>query len=106
MRELAIPVRSPRQLGHALQRLRLQRGLNQAEAGRLAGLRQATVSSAESGAPGTELATVFALLAALGGEIEVVERVHGGRRNSGRSLATHTASLPDDPPDDVSKGET
>lgn len=96
MRELAIPVRSPRQLGQALQRLRLERGLNQAEAGKLAGLRQATVSSVEAGTPGTGLATVFALLAALGGEFELVERARGARPTGGASLGTQTASLIDD----------
>lgn len=54
------------------------RGLREAtqlEVARAAGVRQPTVSSVESGAPGTELATVFALLAALDLELVVQERV-------------------------------
>jgi HTH-type transcriptional regulator/antitoxin HipB len=46
-------------------------------------VRQPTISSVESGAPGTELATVFAILAALDLEFVVQERVS-------RSLATPT----------------
>ncbi|MBX3142999.1 MAG: helix-turn-helix domain-containing protein [Trueperaceae bacterium] len=70
-----IPVRSPRQLGQALARLRGLRGVTQLGVSRSAGVRQPTVSSVESGAPGTELATVFALLAALDLELVVRERV-------------------------------
>lgn len=105
MRDLAIPVRSSRQLGQALQRLRLQRGLSQSEAGKLAGLRQATVSSVESGVSGTELATVFALLAALGGEFELRERAHSERPKVGDSHGAHTASLLEDASADLAKDE-
>lgn len=70
-----VPVRSPRQLGQALARMRGLREATQLEVARAAGVRQPTVSSVESGAPGTELATVFALLAALDLELVVQERV-------------------------------
>jgi len=52
-------------------------GLTQAELGRLAGLRQATISSVESGAPGTEVSTVFAILAVLGAQIVLEGRTFG-----------------------------
>ncbi len=41
--------RAPEQLGHAISRLRLARGMTQAELGRKAGLRQSTISDLESG---------------------------------------------------------
>lgn len=66
--------RSPRQLGQALARMRGLRGTTQVAVAEAAGLRQSTVSSVESGAPGTELATVFALLAALDLELVVQQR--------------------------------
>ena len=69
--------RSPRQLGQALARLRGLRGATQVAVAEAAGLRQSTVSSVESGAGGTELATVFALLAALDLEIVVQQRTTG-----------------------------
>lgn len=77
---LSIPARSPKQLGHAVKRLRWLKGLTQASLASLAGVRQPTVSSVESGAPGTELTTVFSLLAAM--DLELVVRP---RRRSARS---------------------
>jgi len=71
------PIRSAEQLGRALARLRREGGLTQAELGRLAGLRQATISSVESGAPGTEVSTVFAILAVLGAQIVLEGRTFG-----------------------------
>jgi HTH-type transcriptional regulator/antitoxin HipB len=59
------------------------RGSTQVAVARASGVRQPTISSVESGAPGTELATVFAILAALDLEFVVQERVS-------RSLATPT----------------
>lgn len=70
----SVLVRSPRQLGQALARMRRLRGATQVAAAKAAGMRQPTVSSVESGAPGTELATVFALLAALDLELVVRQR--------------------------------
>lgn len=76
VRELpAVPVRSPQQLGDALARMRGLRGRTQTELARDAGIRQATISSVEAGARGTELSTVFSLLAALDLELVVRERV-------------------------------
>ena len=69
-----VPVRSSRQLGQALARMRRLRGSTQTEVAVGAGLRQPTVSSVESGAPGTELGTVFAMLATLGLELVLRER--------------------------------
>ncbi|HET8986441.1 MAG TPA: helix-turn-helix domain-containing protein, partial [Trueperaceae bacterium] len=65
-----IPIRSPRQLGQALARMRRLRGSTQVGVAQASGVRQPTISSVESGAPGTELATVFAILAAL--DLELV----------------------------------
>ena len=74
--------RSPRQLGQALARLRGLRGVTQVAVAGASGLRQPTVSSVESGAAGTELATVFALLAALDLEIVVRQRTSGASSRS------------------------
>ena len=65
---------SPRALGQAIRSLRRQRGMTQAELAEACVLRQATVSAAENGAPGTRLATVFRLLAVLGREIVLRDR--------------------------------
>jgi HTH-type transcriptional regulator / antitoxin HipB len=64
-----ITTRAPAQLGQALERCRRLRHLSQAELGRSAGLRQATVSKVESGAETTALRTVYALCAALNLEL-------------------------------------
>lgn len=40
----------------------------------MAGMRQATVSAAENGKGGTEISTIFTLLAALAGELTLTER--------------------------------
>lgn len=69
-----VMARSPRQLGQALARLRGLRDTTQVAVAEAAGLRQSTVSSVESGTPGTELATVFAILAALDLELVVQQR--------------------------------
>lgn len=60
--------------------MRKLRGATQVAAAEASGLRQATVSSVESGAPGTELATVFALLAAL--DLELIVQQRSGRTST------------------------
>ncbi len=65
---------SPRALGQAIRSLRRQRGMTQAELAEACVLRQATVSAAENGAPGTRMDTVFRLLAVLGREVVLRDR--------------------------------
>lgn len=68
-------VYSPKSLGIAIQRQRKAKKLNQLEAGKPLKLKQATVSSIESGAPGTHIDTLFRLLAAL--DLEMIIRSKG-----------------------------
>lgn len=65
-------VRTPLQLGAALRRVRKRQRLSQGILGERIGARQATISSLESGDPGTRLQTVLDVLAAL--ELEFVIR--------------------------------
>lgn len=66
---------NPRALGQAIRRLRRERGMTQAELAEACVLRQATVSAAENGAPGTRLDTLFRLLAVLGQAVVLRDRV-------------------------------
>lgn len=66
--------RSPGQLGALIQRHRKAKGLNQTELAALAGLRQEMVSKIESGQPGSRIASIYALLAALGLEMTIAPR--------------------------------
>jgi len=68
------PVRTAKQLGQALRRQRRALGLTQQELGARTQRRQATVSGLESGAGGTQLATVIDVLTALGLELVVRPR--------------------------------
>jgi HTH-type transcriptional regulator/antitoxin HipB len=61
---------SPESLGAALRNERKKKGLSQTDVGKSVGIDQPTVSKVEKGNPGTELATIFRLLAAL--ELELV----------------------------------
>lgn len=70
-------VRTPKQIGEVVRRRRLQAGHNQAELGRLAGLRQATISQIENGNKATQIETVCLTLAALGLELVVSDRSQG-----------------------------
>ena len=65
---------SPRALGQAIRALRVGRGMTQAELAEACVLRQATVSAAENGAPGTRVDTIFRLLAVLGREVVLRDR--------------------------------
>lgn len=66
--------RSPRQLGDFIQRYRKAKGLTQTELADLAGTRQEMVSKIESGAPGSRIATIYDLLAALDLEMTLTPR--------------------------------
>ena len=62
--------RTAKQIGVAVRRRRRALGLSQNDLGSRAGLRQATISTLESGEPGTRLRTLVDVMAAL--ELEVV----------------------------------
>ena len=64
--------RTPKQLGDAIRRQRRKLGVNQTRLGEQTGLRQATISAVEGGAPGTQLGTLCDMLAAL--DLELVVR--------------------------------
>lgn len=66
--------RSAKQIGAAIRRRRRAMGLTQAELGKRAALRQATISAIEAGEAGTQLDTLFALLAALDLELAIRTR--------------------------------
>lgn len=67
-----IIVRTPKQIGDALRRLRRQRLLTQAELGARMHARQATISKLEAGEPATQLRVLMDALAAL--DVELVIR--------------------------------
>ena len=67
---VTVLVRSPKQLGEAIRRYRLEAKLTQGQLAERAGLRQATVSMVENGSAATRADTTCALLAAL--DIEFV----------------------------------
>lgn len=62
--------RTAKQVGVAVRRHRRALGWSQSDLGSKAGLRQATISTLESGEPGTRLRTLVAVMAAL--ELEMV----------------------------------
>lgn len=64
--------RTVKQIGVAMRRRRRALGWSQSDLGSKAGLRQATISTLESGEPGTRLRTLVDAMAAL--ELEVVIR--------------------------------
>lgn len=65
-------VYSPESLGSAIRRQRKTKKLSQEEAGKPFKIGQRTVSSLENGAPGTEIDTLFRMLAAL--DLEMIIR--------------------------------
>ena len=71
---MAALARSPKQLGTLIQRHRKMQGLSQTELAALAGMRQEMVSKIESGQPGSRIASIYALLAALDLEMTVAPR--------------------------------
>jgi HTH-type transcriptional regulator/antitoxin HipB len=68
--EPTIATRAADHLGQALERYRLRAKLTQASLAKSAGLRQATISKVEQGLGTTEIATIYAICAAL--ELELV----------------------------------
>ncbi len=64
--------RTAKQVGVAVRRHRRALGWSQSDLGSKAGLRQATISTLESGEPGTRLRTLVDVMAAL--DLEVVIR--------------------------------
>lgn len=67
-------VRSPAQLGNAIRRARKKRGLSQTDLGKMAGLRQATISIIETGNPAARIDTILEVLAVLDLEIHIANR--------------------------------
>ncbi|HKZ16630.1 MAG TPA: helix-turn-helix domain-containing protein [Geobacteraceae bacterium] len=65
---------SSESLGAALRSERKKKGLSQTEVGKSVGIDQPTVSKVENGNPGTELGTIFRLLAALDLELVIQPR--------------------------------
>jgi len=65
---------SPESLGQALRAERKKKGLSQKAVGHSVGMEQHTISKIEKGNPGTELNTLFRLLAALDLEVTVQPR--------------------------------
>ena len=66
--------RTPKQIGDAIRRQRRQLGLSQAGLGEKIKLRQATISTVESGEPGTQLRTLCDIMASLGLEFVIRPR--------------------------------
>ncbi|HCW50208.1 MAG TPA: transcriptional regulator [Brevundimonas sp.] len=66
--------RSPKQLGGIIQQFRKARGWSQTDLAERAGLRQEMVSKIEGGQPGSRIASVWDLLAALDLEMTVGPR--------------------------------
>lgn len=66
--------RTAKQLGVAIRRRRRALGLSQSDLGSRAGLRQATISTLESGEPGTRLRTLVDVMTALELEVVIQER--------------------------------
>jgi HTH-type transcriptional regulator/antitoxin HipB len=63
---------STKNLGLALRAARKKKKLSQAAAGSAVGMAQHTISAIEAGKPGTEIGTIFRVLAAL--DLELVVR--------------------------------
>ena len=70
-------VRSPKQLGVALRRLRRTHNLTQTELAKRAGVRQGTISQVETGLETVKLTTVMDMLRALDLEIVIQPRTKG-----------------------------
>ena len=74
-------VRSPKQIGVAIRKIRRAKDLNQTQLSERAGLRQATVSNIENGDGATRLATFCDVLAALDLELIVRQRTLSGAQD-------------------------
>lgn len=74
---------SPESLGQSLRAERKLKGLSQKAVGHCVGMEQHTISKIEKGNPGTELNTLFRLLAALDLELVVQPRQKPAMENKG-----------------------
>jgi HTH-type transcriptional regulator/antitoxin HipB len=74
---------SPESLGQALRSERKQKGLSQKAVGHSVGMEQHTISKIEKGNPGTELNTLFRLLAALDLELTIQPRQKPSTQSKG-----------------------
>ncbi|MBT9385168.1 helix-turn-helix domain-containing protein [Pseudooceanicola sp. CBS1P-1] len=70
-------LRTADQIGEALRRARKAQGLTQGDLSARTNLRVATISSLENGEPGTRLATLLSVLAALELELQLEPRAGG-----------------------------
>jgi len=66
--------RTSSQIGAAIRRRRRALNLRQGDLGAKTNLRQATISALEKGEPGTQMRTLFDVMAALGLELVIRER--------------------------------
>jgi len=73
--------RTPKQIGEVIRRRRIEAGYTQTELGRLAGLRQATISQVENGSKAAQIESVCLILAALGLEILITDRSQGSTQD-------------------------
>lgn len=73
--------RTSRQIGTIIQRARKKRNWTQMQLAERAGLRQATISTIESGQRPAKLDSILAVLAALDLELRVSERSKGNERD-------------------------
>lgn len=73
-------ITSPETLGQALRDERKQKDLSQMAVGHSVGIAQYMISKIESGNPGTELGTLFRVLAALDLELVIQPRQKGVER--------------------------
>ena len=69
-----LSARTAKQIGEAIRRTRKARGWTQSDISARTNLRVATISSLENGDTGTKIATLLAVMAALGLEFRLVER--------------------------------
>lgn len=69
-----LSARTAEQIGEAIRRTRKARGWTQSDLSGRTNLRVATISSLENGDAGTKIATLLAVMAALGLEFRLVER--------------------------------
>jgi HTH-type transcriptional regulator / antitoxin HipB len=66
--------RTPQQIGVAIRQSRNAKRWTQGDLAQRVGVRQATISKLEGGAPGTEIQTVLSVLSALGMELQITSR--------------------------------
>ena len=66
--------RTPKQIGVAIRQSRNEKRWTQSDLAQRVGVRQATISKLESGAPGTEIRTILSVISALGMELQITNR--------------------------------